>query len=307
MKIRNALAAAMALALLGGAAPPAQDFNGAKFEINRDRVTYGTLKTCAKGTTYLVPTTYLYVTARTRLSAGGGLGKAKAKARVFIEGLSRSELQELSGQITDAIVARLRASGYTVLTWDDVKGDVADKERWPDNPRYGVPTHDARLFPGTDFAVAAPSDEQALSYGLMGPAANFGKAAQRTGATLLLPEIYLTLPQLGGSTSQTYSGTHASISFDPAMHLAGAYVYGATAKGGWCSINVPEHGVRTPAPFAGEFTELGVKEETFGDEWSTKSGDYTFAVNDAAFRTGVLATGRSLASLIGDAMDGKTK
>ena len=59
--------------------------------------------------------------------------------------------------------------------------------------------------------------------------------------------------------------------------------------------------------FAGAFTELAVREETYGDEWSTKSGDYTFTVDDAAFRTGVLATGRSLASLIGDAMDGKTK
>ena len=113
MSYRTALtvAALAAIALSPGAAiskaapAPTQDFNGANFEINRDRVKFGTLKTCAKGTTYLVPTTYLYVTARTKLSAGGGLGNAKSKARVFIEGLTRSELQGLSGQITDEIVS----------------------------------------------------------------------------------------------------------------------------------------------------------------------------------------------------------
>ena len=318
MSYRTALtvAALAAIALSPGAAlskaapAPTQDFNGANFEINRDRVKFGTLKTCAKGTTYLVPTTYLYVTARTKLSAGGGLGNAKSKARVFIDGLTRSELQGLSGQITDEIVSRLRASGYTVLTWDDVKGDVADKERWPDNPKYGMPTHDARAFPGTDFFVAAPSDEQALSYGLTGPAGNFGKAAARTNATLLLPEIYLTLPQLGAqanvTNTETWHSSSSNITFDPAMHLASAFVYGATAKGGWCSIAVPEHGVRTPAPVAGHFEELSRKEDKAGDEWSLVSGDFSFEVDDAAFRTGVLATGRTLAQLIADAMNGKT-
>lgn len=314
MKLRTAIAAAGALlasdAAVSKSAPvPAQDFNNGNFEINRDRVQLGTIKTCAKNTAYLVPTTYLYVTARTKLSAGGGLGNAKSKARVFIDGPTKQELQQLSGDITNEIVSELRASGYTVLTWDDVKGDVADKERWPTNPKYGMPTHDARAFPGTDFYVAAPSDEQALSYGLTGPAANFGKAAARTGATLLLSEIYVTLPQLGAQANvtktETWKSSSSNITFDPAMHLAGAYVYGSTAKGGWCSIAVPEHGGRLLATDTGEFQELGIKEDKFGEEWSVKSGDFTFEVNDPAFRTGVLAGGRSLAHLIVDSMNGK--
>jgi hypothetical protein len=310
MRLRNALCAAAALAVLVPAATsPAQDFSNSQFEINRDRVKFGTIKTCAKSTAFLVPTTYLYVTVRTKLSAGGGLGLAKSKARVFIEGLSKQELQALAAKVTDEIVGQLRAAGYTVLTWDDVKSDVADKERWPDNPRYGVPTHDARAFPGTDFVVAAPSDEQTLSYGLTGPAANFGKAAQRTGATLLLPEIYFTLPQLGASASKKdilgYRNSTANISFDPAMHLAGATIYGATAKGGWCSIGVPEHGVRVPAKVSGQFKELQVTKDQ-NDEWSLTQGDFAFVVDDAAFQTGVLATGRSLARLVADAMSGKT-
>jgi hypothetical protein len=305
----NRLRAATLLAALLAATPAStQTFSNAGFEINRERVKLGTINSCAKSAAYLVPTLYLYTSARKSLSAGGGLGRAKSKARVFIEGLSKTELQDIARRIHAEIVARLRAAGFNVLTFDDVRSDVADKARMSANPRYGMPTHDSRAWPGMDFTVATPSDEQALDYGLMGPQSNFAKAAQRTGATLLLPEIYLTLPQLGATAShtetQTWRSSEANISFDPAMHFAGATVYGATAKGGWCSIGVPEHGVRVPAAIAGQFKELSVTGDQAG-EWSVKRGDFTFIVDQAAFRTGALAAGRSLAQLIADTMDGK--
>ncbi|MCW3846466.1 hypothetical protein OF829_04390 [Sphingomonas sp. LB-2] len=286
----------------------AQQFSNGNFEINRDRVRLGTIGTCAKSTTFLVPTTYLYVTARTKLSAGGGIRGVGAKPRVFVEGPTKRELQNLAAQIQNQVIGALRAEGYTVLTFDDVREDVAAKSRMAPNPRYGMPTHDARAFPGTDFVVATPSDEQTLDYGLTGPAANFGKASQRTGATLLLPEIYLTLPQLGATANttetETWRSSSASISFDPAMHLAGANVYGATPKGGWCSILVPEHGQRVPATRAGDFRELSVVDDDYG-EWGRKRGDYAFVVDDRAFQTGVLATGRTLSRLIADSMKGR--
>lgn len=297
------------LATLGSAAmAQAQAFSGAAFEINRDRVRFGTIGTCAKGTTYLIPMVYLHVTARNSQRAGGGLGNVSSKARVFVQGPDKAELQALAAQIHADIVGQMRAAGYSVLTFDDVKADVADRARMQSNPRYGMPTHGQRAFPGIDFAVVTPNDEQALDYGMMGPQANYGKAAQHKGATLLLPEIFLTMPQLGASasTSQglTWRSSESHISFDPAMHLAGANVYGATAKGGWCSILVPEHGARWPAPVAGAFRELSVTTDDYGD-WSTKRGDFTFVVDDAAFRTGALAVGHSLGRLITDAMSGR--
>jgi hypothetical protein len=294
----------MLAAFVSSTAAQAQSFSGDAFEINRERVTFGTIKSCAKSASYLVPTTYLYVSARTKLSAGGGLGNAGAKARVFVQGLGKSELQELAGKIQDEIVGQLRAAGYTVLTYADVKADVADKERMKPNPRYGMPTQDSRAFPNTDFVVATPNDEQTLDYGMQGPQTNYGKAAQRTGATLLLPQVYLTLPQLGASATNNYRSSSASITFDPAMHFAGSTVLGLTAKGAWCSIIVPEHGMRLPALVAGDFQDLSVTEEDYGD-WGTKHGDFSFVVDDAAFRTGTLAVGRSLAKLIADTMNGK--
>jgi hypothetical protein len=297
------------LAALGSATvAQGQAFSGAGFEINRDRVRLGTIGSCARGTTYLIPTLYLHVTARNTLHAGGGMGNAGAKARVFVQGPDKAELQALAARIHADIVGQMRAAGFTVLTFDDVKADLADKARMASNPRYGMPTHGQRAFPGIDFVVVTPNDEQALDYGMMGPQANYVKASQHSGATLLLPEIFLTMPQLGASASTnqalTWRSSEAKISFDPAMHLGGANVYGQTAKGAWCSILVPEHGARFPAPVAGEFREIGVARDDYGD-WSTKRGDFTFVVDDAAFRTGTLAVGHSLGRLITDAMSGR--
>lgn len=308
-KLGNLIRSVAMIAALGIATvAQAQAFSGAAFEINRDRVRLGGIGSCAKGTTYLIPTLYLHVTARNTQHAGGGLGNAGSKARVFVQGPDKAALQQLAAQIHADIVGQMRAAGFTVLTFDDVKADVADRGRMESNPRYGMPTHGARAFPGIDFVVVTPTDEQALDYGMMGPQANFGKAATHVNATLLLPEVFLTLPQLGASASKseglTWRSSEAKISFDPAMHLAGANVYGATAKGAWCSILVPEHGGRLPAPVAGEFREISVVRDDYGD-WSTKRGDFTFMVDDAAFRTGALAVGRSLGRLITDTMSGR--
>jgi hypothetical protein len=58
------------------------------------------------------------------------------------------------------------------------------------------------------------------------------------------------------------------------------------------------------APVAGAFREIGVARDDYGD-WSTKRGDFTFMVDDGAFRTGALAVGHSLGRLITDTMSGR--
>lgn len=307
MKFRQAICAA-SLLLLVGAAPPPQQFMGANFEINRDRVQFGTIGSCAKGTTYLVPTTYLYIAARTKTGAGGTLGKVGVRATVYTDGLTKSGVQQIAAQMQNEIVSQLRAAGHTVLTYDDVRADVADKSRMEVNPRYGMPTKSMRQFPGIDFFVATPSDEQAIDYGMMGPQSNFAKAAQRSGATLLFPQVWLTLPQIyataSNSEGMTWRSSQAGVGGNPSMHLAGAWINGLTAKGAWCSITVPDHGSRLPAPVAGTFQELGNTTADYG-EWSVKRGDWNFVVDDNAFRTGAQAVGRSLGKLVTDTMEGR--
>ena len=88
------------------------------------------------------------------------------------------------------------------------------------------------------------------------------------------------------------------------MKLAAATILGLTAKGAWCSIIVPEHGGRLPAPVAGTFQKLSTSTNDYGD-WSVKSGDWSFTIDDAAVRTGAQAVGRSLGKLVTDSMDGR--
>src|SRR5205085_330498 len=90
-------------------------------------------------------------------------------------GPSKAELQQLAGRIESDIVGQLRAAGFTVLTYDDVKQDVSGRARMAANARYGMPTHDSRAFPGMDFVVATPADEQTLDYGLSGSSDQAGE------------------------------------------------------------------------------------------------------------------------------------
>ena len=309
MRFRKAIYAAGLLLAVGAAPPPPpEQFMGANFEINRDRVQFGTLGSCAKGTTYLVPTVYLYIAARTKVGAGGTLGKAGVRGTVYTDGFTKGGIQQLAAQMQNEIVSQLRAAGHNVLTFDDVRADVADKRRMEVNPRYGMPTKSMRQFPGIDFFVATPSDEQAIDSGMMGPQSNYTKAAQRTGATLLFPQVWLTLPQVWATSSttegMTWRSSQAGVGGNPSMKLAGAWINGLTAKGAWCSITVPEHGGRLPAPVAGTFQQLSTSTNDYG-EWSVKSGDWSFAIDDAAVRTGAQAVGRSLGKLVTDSMEGR--
>lgn len=308
MKPCHLLSVGVALCLVSETSALAQEFSGASFEINRPRVEMGGIGACARSATYLVPTVYLYIAARTKVGAGGTLRSVGVRATVYTDGLTKSGIQSMAAQMHNEIVSQLRAAGATVLTFDDVRDDVSGKARMAINPRYGMPTKDMRQFPGIDFFVATPNDEQAVDFGMMGPQALYGAAAKRTGATLLMPQVWLTLPQLSATASAsegfTWRSTSAGINGSPAMKLAGAWINGLNAKGAWCSITVPEHGTRLPAPVAGTFHELSSSTDSYGD-WSIKRGDWSFAVDPAAFQTGGQAVARSLGKLVGDSMNGR--
>lgn len=313
MRISKATQAAVAGSILvaavtGAQAQPDPKFTGARFDINRDRAKASDIGRCAKAQPFLVPTLYLYTSARVKVSAGGGLNNASAKARVYVDLPEKPELQRMAGVFQDQIVGQLRAAGYQVLTWDDIKGDVTDKARMKINPRYGMPTKDFRNFPGVDFVVATPSDDQALDYGMFGPTRNFDKATARTGATQLVTEVYLIAPDMSASASKsqglTYKNSSAKINYLPSLHIGAIMMYGITAKGAWCSLGVQEMGWRPLALPAGEIRQVSRDTTSYGD-WATLSSDYTFVVDEPAMRIGVDAAARSLGRLVTDTMQGR--
>lgn len=303
--------AVFALACLGVcAAVPvqSQDFSGPAFQINRDRVTMNFASACSKSQTVIVPTVYINIEARNSTTARGGSvidGGMRLKSRVFVEGMDQAWLQGMARAIQDDLVAQLRAAGKTVLTWDDVKDSVAGAARMADNPKFGLPTHNSRFAKDVDFVSVSPSSEQALDYGTTGPAGLFHAAASDNNAEVLVPEIWLTMPQVGSQFTSNWSGMEGSITFDPSMRLFAANLYSEGPKGSGCLIVVPEHGGRIPAPVAGHMVKLAEDLDNWGD-YRRSAADFAFTVDRDAVQTGTMAVGKSFNKLITDvAVKGK--
>ena len=110
------------------------------FEINMDRVKISNFGGNFGGSkTYLIPTVNLVVSARGSVWAKSG--GAKAHGKYYVDGLSKPLLQELARKIQDDLVSRMRAAGYTVLTYEDVKAepDIAGHSRNRPDEKYCRP------------------------------------------------------------------------------------------------------------------------------------------------------------------------
>lgn len=287
-------------AIVAAALPlPLAAQNVPAFEVNPQRVRFSGPKNCAPTRTYIVPTVQLYVQARnTSWARNGG---AEAKARVFVVGLEKKLLQALAKRIQDDLVAKLRATGNTVITWDEIKGDpdVAALTRRDDNPKYGLPTQSFRAFPGSDFVVTGPSDDQTLGTDFLGgpPIGKFSNLIKAKNATLVMPEIFLSTPILAPVKGGGFTYREAGINTSPALKLASANIWRVPPKLGWCHILVAEHGVRMVSPAVGEIRELGSEEHDWGT-WSRTNGDFAFVLDPDQFAAGVLSAGYGINNLI---------
>lgn len=283
--------------VLGTTTATAQDTT--PFQINPQRVQTMAPGSCAKKDSYLIPNAYLFVEVRNKTSAYNG--GAHAKSWVYADGIDKAELQGLARQVQDDLIAKLRAAGKTVYTWDDVKGDVAGAGRMDHNPRYDMPTRGSRIAPGVDFVVAAPSDDQTVEYNTLtgNPITPYGDSAARLNANLIVPVIYFTLPQVGTKKSGHALLDKIEIFFEPDMNLFWAGAFGAPGKGAWCNVYVLEHGVRKAATGMGSFRQLTASTVDY-EGWSQAKGEFAFMIDRDKFDAGVLRVGHAFNDLILD-------
>lgn len=275
-----------AIVALAGAATPlaAQDIT--PFDLNLQRVSYTRSKQCTKTATFLVPTYYLHVSVRnTNLSAGHGVS---ATARVFTQGFDKAELQALARTAYDDFVRKLRATGATVLTYDDIRAEAASLKRMPANLRYALPTEEkVKQSPGMDWAIAAPSDEQTfVNASGVSPLTQFADIVKAHHAALIMPDIFYSMPTLNPSKRSTYATEQAGIALEPTMKLFYGLVYAESEKFGWCQMFIQTHDMRLASDNVGELTQIN--EDNANDGWAGKRGDYAFRLDPAAFRAGVL-------------------
>lgn len=289
-----ALATSFSLSL----SAPAQTPAGKPFEINMDRV-----KVSSFGGNFGGTSTYIVPTVRVRLSVQGSVwakkGGAKAHGKYFVAGADHDVMQGLAKSLQDDLVTKLRAAGQTVLTYDDLKSeaDVASLSLDQPDSRYALPTSGGFGAPVT-FVDATPSDAQTFAKPVQGPAWSFRGLAKAKNATVIIPELTFTTPQMFGQVETSVWTDSAGISMDPTMIFEGATVYGLTPKGGGPAIAVQRHGKRTAADVAGKITKVNEQTIHIHNVRESTSGDFVMELDQPVFTDGILRVGYALNDLI---------
>jgi len=289
--MRNHVFIALLLTVFVSAAPAAEP---PPFEINMDRVEVNHKGTFADSKTYFIPTIYLRIAAKTTTSVRNK--SASAKMRVFTEGLDKAMLQSLAKKIYDDLVAKVRAAGFTVLTYDDLKADLVTVDRMQPNPKFGFPTKFFALGSPIEFAIVAPSDEQTLDWGSAWPITPYQGIAKGKKVVVLVPEVYFTLPEVWATKESNSMFDKAGVNFAPTMKLFISRVWGLPPSLGGCYILVQAHDKRLAAEVAGSMRKVAGQNNKYGD-WSQAVGDYDFVLDPAAFSTGILRVGYALNDL----------
>lgn len=290
------LVLALVLTTLGVRTGAAQSATMKPFELNLDRVKVNTFGgKLSDSRTYFVPTYSLVVSVYG--SVWAGKGGAQAHGKFFVDGLDKPLMQGLAVKLQNDLVTRMRAAGYTVLTFEDVKDtpDVVGRSLDKDNEKWGFPVR--KITPLT-YIVAAPSDAQQFNNPGVGAAWPFRGIAKEKQLLVLSPELRFTVPQMWGVTRAGYASTSAGISTDPAMIFEGAWIAAVNAKGGTVNIMVDRHGMRLASEVTGTIKQLSEVKYNLSDEWKRTSGDFSMTIDPVAFTDGIMRVGLAVNTMV---------
>lgn len=285
---------ALALSLVTLAHPlVAQSAAMQPFELNMDRVTVKGFN--GNFNTYFVPSYDLIITVKG--SVWAQKGGAQAHGKFFVDGLDKPFLHELATKLQDDLIKRIRAAGYTALSYADLKDhpDVVGRGLDKEDEKWGLPIrHGSPLT----YVIAAPSDAQQFNNPIQGAGWPWRGIAKEKNLVAIVPEMTFSLPQMWGVTRAGYSTNKAGISTDPAMVFEGAFLKGVDPKGGGPYIFVQRHGTRLASENAGTITQLSEDKTSFSKEWQRTSGDFSMTLDPVAFTDGVLRVGFALNAMI---------
>ena len=213
-----------------------------------------------------------------------GGGTARAKGKFIVAGLEKAYVQDLARQLQDDFIARLRAMGHTVLTYDDVKQheEVLKMGRYQPDNDWGMPTGGPRGSKNT-YLMAFPSDTQAIDPPFQGYGWGFRKVTKDLDAIVVVPEYIIDSPLLGGSRRHGVSSRSANVSISADMTMFAFFPF-HTAKGGWGSFGLK-----------GPFGDLGEDVGTIGD-----------ATDDSPRVANALASGLAQLTSLGGDMQTRT-
>lgn len=243
------------------------------------------------------------------MARGGNANSVKASAKYKVVGIDKAYAQGLARQAYDDFVAKLRAAGYTVLTYADIKDRdyVKDAEREKPDAAWGLPVETPAGSSDT-YVVAAPSDEQmfksSAAGGVFSPFIRFGKP-KFTDGTVVIPQYTIVAPQVWGEAERGYNRIGATIKSAPGMNLNYAAVPwmgkpkvrmmrgipGAYTKNAVTNISEKAGELVKSAdttPTAANALSKGLSLLTGVGDIQTASAEYTFTIDKAAYAAGTL-------------------
>lgn len=259
--------------------------------------------------TIIIPTVYLKLAVAGKVSATkqggmfGGNNTVKAKAQYAVAGLDKKLAQQLAQKVQDDLVAQLKAAGYNVKTYADIKDldAVKNAKRESGDKDWGMPL-DKEIGGLAINIVAAPSDEQVFKQGLAWGV--FNQFITRTKSTLgegsiLIPTYVVAAPQVWAETGRGYKTISAGVNVADGMNLtmARADLITAKAAGGTVMtktqvINIGEKvGVvsdKDTTDDVGNAVSGALAALTGTGKISSKSGFYQMTIDPAAYEAGVM-------------------
>ncbi len=180
------------------------------------------------GKTLLIPTAYVTLVTEGRVSASKQAGAlqqgnatARAAANFKVQGIDKAYAQQLAKAALDNLIGQLRAAGYTVLTYADVK----DRELFRNAAREAGPKADTEG--GLNTLTVAPSDEQLFQSGFNGGLFSEFISGGKTrigDATLIIPQYSFHAPQAWAESSRGYKSVSATTNVVHGMNMAYARV-----------------------------------------------------------------------------------
>lgn len=184
--------------------------------------------------TVVVPTVYVKLLVEGHATAvqkggnrvGSNANAVRASAKYKVLGIDKKLAQDIARQAYDDFVTKLRAAGYTVLTYNDIRDReyVKSADREKADATWGMPVESSREGNET-YVVAAPSDDQYFKSGFNGGVFNqfisLGKPTFKD-ATVIIPSYTINAPQVWGETDANTATISANIKTEPSMRLQSA-------------------------------------------------------------------------------------
>ncbi len=271
------------------------------------------IKKFGKSDTILLPMIYLHTLVQgTHKQSKGG---AHAKAEFSVSNLSPDLGAELATEIHHDLVLKLRSSGWTVLTYEDVKDHAGWSKLKRARPEkvIGVDGFKNNLGFGDQYWMTSyPKGTPNLktqSFGAKGAAdlhSVHTKVAKKIGANLLFPVLRFDSPVAYGSSGRGYKKTKASASVIPAMELGYAHSGFYSVKGAWGGVDL-KSSVRI-SESVGSITKVDessgkdVSLFTFKTFRSIAKGDYVMTLDEAAYRNTILKVAKDYNDLLVSAL-----